>query len=79
MLFVSIDLSGKGLSIKTGDSSTDPNNVFVSGFSDAILRFVAERGNENQLAYVEKIHIAKEVYSNTEAENVINQILLCGQ
>jgi hypothetical protein len=27
------------------------------------LRFIAEKGNDNQLAYVEKIHVAKEVYS----------------
>lgn len=64
MMFYSIDLASKGLGVKAETEAANPNpkNVFISGFSDAILRFIAEKGNDNQLAYVEKIHVAKEVY-----------------
>ncbi len=44
LLFVSIDLSGKGVTILDG-SESHPNNILITGFSDSILRFIAERGN----------------------------------
>eukprot|EP01105_Mastigella_eilhardi_P019923 TRINITY_DN470_c0_g1_i2.p1 TRINITY_DN470_c0_g1~~TRINITY_DN470_c0_g1_i2.p1 ORF type:complete len:2366 (+),score=662.97 TRINITY_DN470_c0_g1_i2:216-7313(+) len=57
MLFVSVNLSGRGASISQGDDA-HPNDILVAGFSDSILRFIAERGDTNQLQYVEHIDIA---------------------
>jgi telomerase protein component 1 len=59
MLFVSVDLSGRGCSIAQGcEEANNPNDILVSGFSDAILRFIAERGDTNQLQHVEHIDVA---------------------
>lgn len=38
-----------------------PNDVMITGFSDSILRFIAERGDTNQLQYVEHIDEAKKL------------------
>eukprot|EP01125_Pyxidicula_operculata_P019184 TRINITY_DN693_c0_g1_i1.p1 TRINITY_DN693_c0_g1~~TRINITY_DN693_c0_g1_i1.p1 ORF type:complete len:2289 (+),score=635.01 TRINITY_DN693_c0_g1_i1:128-6994(+) len=58
LLFVSVDLSGSGRSsISTEDKN--PNDVMITGFSDQILRFIAERGDMNQVQYVEHIDEAK--------------------
>jgi len=54
LLFVAIDLYGGGKSI-VDVTSDESKNVMVTGFSDNILRFVAERGNKKQLDYVENI------------------------
>eukprot|EP01113_Clastostelium_recurvatum_P018405 TRINITY_DN2169_c0_g1_i12.p1 TRINITY_DN2169_c0_g1~~TRINITY_DN2169_c0_g1_i12.p1 ORF type:complete len:2586 (+),score=522.10 TRINITY_DN2169_c0_g1_i12:146-7903(+) len=73
LLFVSVDISGKGGSVSDGSaddgssasSSSDtrphPNDIAISGFSDSILRFIAERGDSNQLQHVEHIDIAKKL------------------
>lgn len=59
MLFVSVDLSGNGCQIAQGtDEASNPNDVIVSGFSDSILRFIAERGDTNQLQHVEHLDIS---------------------
>eukprot|EP00727_Mastigamoeba_balamuthi_P007200 m51a1_g310 hypothetical protein (2394) ;mRNA; f:402502-410085 len=58
-LFVSVDLSGRGCAITQGDAGEHPHDVLVSGFSDAILRFVAERGDAAQLQHVEHIDVAR--------------------
>jgi telomerase protein component 1 len=59
LLFVSVDLSGRGMGIS--DGTENPNNVMITGFSDSILRFIAERGDNNQLSYVENIDKVKSV------------------
>ena len=55
LLFVSVDLSAG----KTGVSSTikpqHPNDIYLAGYSDQILRFIAERGDSGQLTYVDNI------------------------
>src|SRR5690606_38407797 len=58
LLFVSVDLSGKGVSI-IPPQAAHPNDVCITGFSDSILRFIAERGDANQLRYVDNIDRAK--------------------
>jgi len=58
LLFVSIDLSGSGKSA-IGQDEKHPNDIQITGFSDQILRFIAERGDTNQLQYVEHIDEAK--------------------
>eukprot|EP01114_Cavostelium_apophysatum_P022723 TRINITY_DN831_c0_g1_i3.p1 TRINITY_DN831_c0_g1~~TRINITY_DN831_c0_g1_i3.p1 ORF type:complete len:1975 (+),score=566.67 TRINITY_DN831_c0_g1_i3:1485-7409(+) len=68
LLFVSVDLSGRGVSVKSG-VDRHPNDVLISGFSDSILRFIAERGDNNQLQYVENIDVAKKVTTAKEAAN----------
>ncbi len=39
----------------------NPNDVYLAGFSEQILRFIAERGNKGQLDYVENIRNVKGV------------------
>ena len=55
LLFVSVDLSAG----KSGVSSTikpqHPNDIFLAGYSDQILRFIAERGDSGQLTFVDNI------------------------
>jgi hypothetical protein len=52
----SVDLSGSRAAIR-GDEK-HPNDIMIAGFSDQILRFIAERG-DSQLQYVEHIAEAK--------------------
>ena len=43
------------------DKSIEPghdNDVYIAGYSDQILRFIAERGDGGQLLHVEKIDVA---------------------
>ena len=49
LLYVNVDLSGKQASVKAAvDSAAEhENDVHIAGYSDAILRFVAERGESN--------------------------------
>lgn len=63
LLYVAIDLSGR-VSVQTEEG--DPLNVLVSGFSDSILRFIAERGDENQLQYVENIDVSKKLVQESQ-------------
>lgn len=60
LLFVSVDLSGRGNAILDG-SESHPNDVMITGFSDSILRFIAERGDTNQLQHVEHIDEEKKI------------------
>ena len=53
LLYVSVNLSGRG-----GVASKEakhPNDVTIAGFSDAILRYVAERGDGTMLSYIQHI------------------------
>eukprot|EP01127_Copromyxa_protea_P014003 TRINITY_DN3838_c0_g2_i1.p1 TRINITY_DN3838_c0_g2~~TRINITY_DN3838_c0_g2_i1.p1 ORF type:complete len:2315 (-),score=541.03 TRINITY_DN3838_c0_g2_i1:41-6064(-) len=66
LLFVSVDLSGSGKAA-IGQDEKHPNDIQITGFSDQILRFIAERGDTNQLQYVEHIDEAKRLNkSNTQ-------------
>ncbi|XP_064601394.1 LOW QUALITY PROTEIN: telomerase protein component 1-like [Liolophura sinensis] len=56
LLFVSVALAGKFA--RVAGHSSHPNNIHVSGYSDQILRFVAERGSGAQLTHVENIDTA---------------------
>jgi len=58
MLFVSVDLSGSGKTT-IGSDEKHPLDIMITGFSDQILRFIAERGDQNQVQYVEHIDEAK--------------------
>jgi len=60
LLFVSVDLSGSGKSA-IGQDEKHPQDIQITGFSDQILRFIAERGDTNQLQYVEHIDEAKKL------------------
>jgi len=73
MLFVSVDLSGRGTNISQGDED-HPNDILVSGFSDAILRFIAERGDTNQLQYVEHIDIARGITAKTTVQPAVSPL-----
>jgi telomerase protein component 1 len=58
MLFVAIDLYGGGKSI-VDVNANDPKNVLITGFSDNILRFIAEHGDRKQLDHVLSIDETK--------------------
>ncbi|KAI8493689.1 Telomerase protein component 1 [Branchiostoma belcheri] len=53
LLFVTVDLSGRSCGIV--DQDTHPNDIHIAGYSDQILRFIAERGSGAQLTHVENI------------------------
>ncbi|XP_035668801.1 telomerase protein component 1-like [Branchiostoma floridae] len=53
LLFVTVDLSGRSCGIV--DQETHPNDIHIAGYSDQILRFIAERGSGAQLTHVENI------------------------
>jgi hypothetical protein len=69
LLFVSVDLSARGGGVSDGSTSSldgdstdarkSANDVAISGFSDSILRFIAQRGDATQLQHVEQIDRAK--------------------
>lgn len=65
LLFVSVNLSGAGKS-SIGASDSHPNNIMISGFSEQILRFIAERGGDGQLQYVANIDEAKGINAKLE-------------
>jgi len=67
LLFVSVNLSGSGKA-SIGASDRNPNNIMISGFSEQILRFIAERGGDGQLQYVENIDEAKGINAKLEAK-----------
>jgi telomerase protein component 1 len=58
LLYVSVNLAGR-TSVDVDDSKRHVNDIVVSGFSDSILRYVAERGDGNQLEYIQHIDVAK--------------------
>ncbi|XP_066270990.1 telomerase protein component 1-like [Branchiostoma lanceolatum] len=53
LLFVTVDLSGRSCGFV--DRETHPNDIHIAGYSDQILRFIAERGSGAQLTHVENI------------------------
>jgi telomerase protein component 1 len=58
LLFVSVDLSARGGGVSDGSvegGELTANDVMIAGFSDAILRFVAQRGDSTQLQYIDNI------------------------
>ncbi|EFA74759.1 WD40 repeat-containing protein [Heterostelium album PN500] len=60
LLYVNINLSGGGA--VHDNNAEHPNNVHIAGFSDSILKFIAERGGaDQQLQYIEKIDQIKKL------------------
>jgi len=59
LLFVSVNLDANKKNIDRGSADRHPNDVVITGFSDAILKYVAERGDANQLHSIEHIDEAK--------------------
>ncbi len=56
LLFVNVDLGLTNVGLMdTQALFKHPNDICISGYSDSILRFVAERGNQGQLLHVEHI------------------------
>lgn len=55
LLFVSVDLSGRSSGVSSTITPEHPNDIYLAGYSDQILRFIAERGDSGQLTYVENI------------------------
>src|SRR3990167_9686972 len=66
LLYVCVNLKGgKNIANDNANESAKkhPNDILVSGFSDAILKYVAERGDGNQLEYIQHIDVAKNLDS----------------
>ena len=60
LLSVNVDLSASQASVEeiTSQDAAHPNDVRISGFSEQILRFIAERGEgKGLLNFVENIHL----------------------
>ena len=56
LLYVDVDVSGNTEADPArSDPSRHRNDVYLSGFSDNILRFIAERGGSGQMTYIENI------------------------
>jgi len=66
LLFVAVDLFGNGASI-VDVNADNPLEILITGFSDNILRFIAEKGNHKQLEYVENIDKTK--FQRKKAKN----------
>jgi telomerase protein component 1 len=67
-----VDLSGSGQANVLREDQQHPLDILISGFSEQILRFIAERGDNNQLNYVEHIDIGYGVKEETR-KNVASQ------
>ena len=65
LLFVSVDLSSKTRGVNSTIKPTHPNDIYLAGYSDQILRFIAERGDSGQLTYIENIDKAYNLNSIT--------------
>ncbi len=56
LLFVNVKLAAAECGLAEEDADFDhENDVTICGYSEAILRFVAEKGNQGQLLHVENI------------------------
>lgn len=55
LLFVSVDLSGRSSGVSGTITPEHENDIYLAGYSDQILRFIAERGDTGQLMYIENI------------------------
>jgi len=59
LLFICVDLNGSGHSlVNLDEGEKHPNDILITGWSDQILRYIAERGT-SQLDVVEKIDVTK--------------------
>ena len=70
LLSVSVDLSSAQPSVDDITSQPDahPNDVRISGYSDQILRFIAERGDgKGLLTFVENIHVLYDLEAKLKA------------
>ena len=55
LLFVNVNLATSTLMLTNDPNFDHENDINICGFSDAILRFVAERGNKGQMTHIENI------------------------
>ncbi|XP_076824708.1 telomerase protein component 1-like isoform X1 [Clavelina lepadiformis] len=60
LMYFDINLSGGRSRLTMSESSS--RNVKISGYSDQILRYIAEGGGRNQLSYVENIDRTKKLF-----------------
>ena len=57
----------------TEPKSKHANDIFISGFSDQVLRFIAERGSGAQLTHVEHIDVAYSLKAVSKAAVAVAQ------
>jgi telomerase protein component 1 len=79
LLFVNVNLSVSDCNIVNDVNFTHEMDVCISGFSDSILRFVAERGNQGQLVHIDNIDKSyelpelKELTSSKKEDNLVRK------
>ncbi|XP_071942652.1 telomerase protein component 1-like [Antedon mediterranea] len=66
LLFVNVDLSRKSSGLADLQPENE-NDIFIAGYSDQILRYIAERGGGGQLTHVENIDKAQKLVPEQEA------------
>ncbi len=63
LLFVSVDLSSRMRGVNSTIKPNHPNDIYLAGYSDQILRFIAERGDSGQITYIQNIDKAYDLDS----------------
>lgn len=72
LLFVNVNLASDECQIVRNEDFDHENDINISGFSDSILRFVAQRGNQGQLIHIENIEKSYDIQP-VKAENRSSQ------
>ncbi|KAG1680650.1 Telomerase protein component 1 [Nymphon striatum] len=67
LLFVRINVSANCVGPDDSVKSNHINDVYISGFSDQVLRLIAERGGNGQLMMIEKIDSRYELKSKPQS------------
>ncbi|CAD5119855.1 DgyrCDS8439 [Dimorphilus gyrociliatus] len=55
LMYVHVNLSGTSVGVNRESEKVHENDIFLSGYSDQLLRFVTERGNKGLLNYINKL------------------------
>ncbi|KAH9524948.1 hypothetical protein Btru_028330 [Bulinus truncatus] len=61
LLFVSVTFSGPKAGFVMYIQPEHDNDVYISGYSDSILRFISERGDSGQVGHVDRIDAAHQL------------------
>jgi len=54
LIYIAVDLHGYSMSVPIDEDKKDPKNILICGYSDAILRFIAER-QQTQVEYIKSL------------------------
>ena len=76
LMFVNVNLSVAECNLTSDAHFDHDNDISITGFSDAILRFVAERGNQGQRVHIENIDKSYELPAThaKQSQNVAKEL-----